>query len=102
VKHRVAGVVYWWSVVRPEEVGTRMATFTFYIHDDRYRVPSLAIVDANDEGRARILAADRLLESTHHTAVDVYEGEELRFSVTPGPRASDSMTTRCALFRAPA
>ncbi len=39
-----------------------MATFTLYIHDDRYSVPSLAIVDAVDEAKAKILAANRLLD----------------------------------------
>ena len=58
-----------------------MATFTFYIHDNRYTVPSLAIVDADDEAGARVLATDRLLESTHHTAIDVCEADVLRFSV---------------------
>jgi hypothetical protein len=61
-----------------------MATFTFYIRDDRYSVPTLAIVDTKTEVAARALATKRLLESMHHTAVDVYEGEDLRFSLTLG------------------
>jgi hypothetical protein len=61
------------------------ATFQLYIHDDRYRVPNLAIVNARNRDGARELAATRLLESRHHTAVDVYEGEDLLFSVTSGP-----------------
>ncbi|MDB5480484.1 MAG: hypothetical protein JWO83_1537 [Caulobacteraceae bacterium] len=61
-----------------------MATFTFYIRDDRYSVPTLAIVNTNTEVAARVLATKRLLESMHHTAVDVYEGEDLRFSLTLG------------------
>ena len=60
-----------------------MATFTFYIRDERYRVPTLAIVFAQNAARARALAAERLLESTHHIAIDVYEGEALRFSLSP-------------------
>ena len=58
-----------------------MTTFTFYIHDDRYNVPSLAIVDVGGEAEARALAADRLLKSTHHTAIDVCEEDALQFSV---------------------
>lgn len=61
-----------------------MATFTFYIRDDRYSVPTLAIVTAQNEASARTLAALRLSELIHHTAIDVYEGEELRFSVAVG------------------
>jgi len=62
-----------------------MATFTLYIRDDRYLVPAMEFFDARNEASARIFAAGCLLESTHHTAVDVYEGEALRFSITPGP-----------------
>jgi len=61
-----------------------MATFTFYIRDDRYDVPTMDFVIAQGETGARALAVDRLLVSAHHTAVDVYEGEALRFSVTLG------------------
>jgi len=61
-----------------------VATFTFYIRDERYTVPTLAIVVAQNAVRARALAAKRLLESPHHTAIDVYEGEALRFSLSPG------------------
>ena len=64
-----------------------MLTFTFYIRDDRYRVPSLAIVSAEDEDGVREIAATRLLESRHHTAIDVYEGEDLRFSLTAGQQS---------------
>lgn len=39
-----------------------MVTFTFYIRDARYSVPTLAIVDAHDEKTARELAAKRLVE----------------------------------------
>ena len=60
-----------------------MATFTFYIRDERYRVPTLAIVVEESEARARALAAERLSESAHHIAIDVYEGDALRFSLSP-------------------
>ena len=73
-----------------------MATFTFYIRDDRYKVPTLALVDAEGVERARELAAQRLLESTSHAAIDVYEGEELRFTVMPGrcPLAASGLAAR--------
>ena len=61
-----------------------MVTFTFYIRDDRYSVPTLDLVNAHSEDAVRTLVAKRLFESHHHTAIEVYEGEELRFSATPG------------------
>ncbi len=59
-----------------------MATFTFYVRDTRYNVPTLAIVDVADEVEARVAAMMLLLESEHHIAIDAYEGERLRFSLT--------------------
>ena len=41
-----------------------MATFTLYIRDNRYAVPTLALVGADGEERVRELARQRLLEST--------------------------------------
>jgi hypothetical protein len=64
-----------------------MVTFTFYIRDDRYDVPAMDFVIVQDEERARMLADRRLQASAHHTAVEVYEGEVLRFSVAAGPVA---------------
>jgi len=61
-----------------------MSTFTFYIQDDRYEVPTMDFVIAQNEARARVRATERLLESTHHIAVEVYEGDDLRFSATRG------------------
>ena len=64
-----------------------MTTFTFYICDDRHDIPITQIVIVRDAERARLRAVEHLLESRHHTAIDVYEGANLRFSMTPGPAA---------------
>jgi hypothetical protein len=64
-----------------------MTTFTFYIRDDRHDIPITQFVIVKDAERARSMAAKHLLESTHHTAIDVYEGAHLRFSMTPGAAA---------------
>jgi len=64
-----------------------MAIFTFYVRDDRYDVPTREFVITQSEERARVRAVDRLLESPHHTAIEVYQGQDLRFSLTAGPRA---------------
>ena len=58
-----------------------MVTLTLYIHDDRLRVPTLEIINAANEDAARQIAAARLLESPHHTAIHVYEGDAFRFSL---------------------
>jgi len=50
-------------------------TFSFYIHDKRYSVPTLQIVTVRDEARARELAQQRLDEGDHHLAVEVVEGQ---------------------------
>ena len=56
-------------------------TFTFYIRDTRYSVPTIAFVTAPDEAAARALAEERLLQSRHHTAVDVYGANASLFTV---------------------
>jgi hypothetical protein len=52
-----------------------MRTFSFYIHDRRYSVPTLQIVTVRDEDRARELARQRLEEAEHHLAVEVLEDQ---------------------------
>jgi hypothetical protein len=59
-----------------------MATFTFYIHDQRYHAPDLNIVEANSVGDAKALAIELMIQSPTHTAIDVCEGDSLKFSVT--------------------
>jgi len=45
--------------------------FEFYIADDRYESLSFRIVMARDKGRAREIANAILLETPHHTGVEV-------------------------------
>ena len=52
-----------------------MRDFTFYIHDQRYTVPTLAVVEADDEELAWELAKKRLSESPFHVAIEVREGD---------------------------
>jgi len=56
-----------------------MRTFSFYIHDKRYSVPTLQIVTVRDEERARELAQQRLYEGEHYLAVEVVEGQDELF-----------------------
>lgn len=50
-----------------------MRTFSFFIHDRRYSVPTLRLVLTSDEERARELAQRELMASEHHYCVDVDE-----------------------------
>ena len=51
--------------------GLTMQTFSFFIHDQRYAVPTLQFVLVKDEARARELARRELMSSDHHLAVEV-------------------------------
>jgi hypothetical protein len=59
-----------------------MRLFSFYIHDRRYSVPTLQIVPARDEDRARELARQRLEESDDHLSVEVSEEDTDVFHLT--------------------
>ena len=52
-----------------------MRTFSFYIHDKRYSVPTLQLVTVRDEARARELARQRLEETDHHLYIEVVEDQ---------------------------
>ena len=50
-----------------------MRTFSCFITDDRYSVPTLAFLIADDERRARQLARQRLMDSPHHLRIELLE-----------------------------
>ncbi|MFZ4607913.1 MAG: hypothetical protein ACOYM5_16840 [Caulobacter sp.] len=54
-----------------------MRTYTVYIWDARYTVPSLAFIDAGPDVQVADLARRRLEESHHHLAVEVLDGDTL-------------------------
>lgn len=54
-----------------------MRTYTFYIWDARYSVPSLAFIDARADALVADLARRKLEESDHHLAVEVLDGDTL-------------------------
>jgi hypothetical protein len=58
-----------------------MRTFSFYIHDVRHTLPTLAFVTVSDEQRAREIARERLMESPDHLAIEVREDDGLLFSL---------------------
>lgn len=50
-------------------------TFTIFMLDDRYKVPTVAFVEAPDAHAATALARRRLDESPHHRAAEVREAD---------------------------
>ena len=52
-----------------------MKTYTFYISDDRYSVPSLDAVTAAEDAMAEAAARQRLTSSRHYSAVEIWEDD---------------------------
>jgi hypothetical protein len=68
-----------------------MADFEVFIDDDRYSVPSLYLISAHNEARARAMADELLHASDHHHGVELRkDGESLyvlgSFAVLGAPR----------------
>ena len=57
-----------------------MRTFSCFVTDDRYSVPTLTFLLVADAALARELALRRLLESPHHRKVEVLENGEPVFT----------------------
>jgi hypothetical protein len=51
--------------------------YTIYIEDDRYSVPTIDILLADDDQHAKVLAEGRLISSPHYTAVEVWQDERV-------------------------
>jgi len=55
-----------------------MADFEVYVDDDRYKVPSLYLISANSEARARAIVDELWRNSDHHRGVELRcDGERL-------------------------
>jgi hypothetical protein len=55
-----------------------MPTFEVYVDDDRYSVPSLYLITADNAARARAMAEELWRGSEHHLGVEVMrDGERL-------------------------
>jgi hypothetical protein len=55
-----------------------MRTYSLYIEDDRYSVPTLQFVTAGDDAEIRRLA-EAMLAKPHHQSVEVREGDVVLF-----------------------
>ena len=54
-----------------------MQVYTIYIEDDRYSVPTIDILLADDDTHAQVLAAGRLISSPHYTGVEVWQDDRI-------------------------
>jgi hypothetical protein len=50
-----------------------MRTFSYFIQDDRYSVPTLQFAVVPDETRAREFARRQLMTSPHYRSIEVHE-----------------------------
>jgi hypothetical protein len=64
---------------RVDHGGGPVRTFSCFLTDDRYAVPTLSFMLVGDEGLARELALRRLMESPHHRSIEVLEDGERVF-----------------------
>jgi hypothetical protein len=56
----------------------KMADYEVYVDDNRYQVPSLYLISASDEARARAIADEVWRSSAHHRGVELRrDGERL-------------------------
>lgn len=60
--------------------GHGLRTFSCFVTDDRYSVPTLTFMLVADETLARELALRRLLESPHHRKIELLENGEPVFT----------------------
>lgn len=64
-----------------------MHTYSLYVEDDRYSVPTLEFVTASDVTAALRVASAKLADSPHHRGVEVREDDrfliELKAPVYP-------------------
>ena len=58
-----------------------MPDFEIFIDDDRYSVPSLYLITANGEARARAKAEEILRASDHHQGVELRQDGERIFAL---------------------
>jgi hypothetical protein len=58
-----------------------MPDFEVFIDDDRYSVPSLYLITANSEARARAKAEELLRASDHHHGIELRQDGERIFAL---------------------
>ena len=54
-----------------------MTTFTLFIWDKRYNIPTVALIDAEDRTAVVAAARKRLEETLHYIAIEIFEDENM-------------------------
>ena len=62
-----------------------MTTYTLYVRDGRYAVPTLLTVESRDDDAARAFARRHLQSSAHYQSVEIWDDEREVDRLTPGP-----------------
>lgn len=65
-----------------------MSVYTIYIEDDRYSVPTIDILMADDDGHARVLGEARLTSSPHYLSAEIWEDERVVWVLPKADRAT--------------
>lgn len=52
-----------------------LTTYTLYVQDGRYAVPTLLTVDSRDDDGARAFAQRHLQSSDHYRSVEIWDDE---------------------------
>ncbi len=52
-----------------------MTTYTLYVRDGRYAVPTLLTVESRDDDAARAFAQRHLQSSAHYQSIEIWEDE---------------------------
>ncbi len=55
--------------------GVSVTTYTLYVHDGRYAVPTLLTVDMRDDEGVRVYARQYLERSPHYRSVEIWDDE---------------------------
>jgi hypothetical protein len=63
-------------------------TYALYVDDDRYSVPSLFFVTAEDEAALRRIGRQTLADP-HHRSVEVRDGDRMLFRLSPSSFGSE-------------
>ena len=52
-----------------------MTTYTLYVHDGRYAVPTLLTIEMRDDEAARAYARKHLSSSPHYKSAEIWDDE---------------------------
>lgn len=64
-----------------------MSAYEVYVYDDRYSVPTLHFIAADDAASVAETARSILLESPHHRRVEVWRSDERVFAAAQAGEA---------------